>query len=314
MPKIYLSPSTQESNVGVSPYITEEKEMNLITDLLVPILVNDGRFTVKRNSTSMTPYQSASASNAFRLEGGLDTNMIHVAIHSNAGGGIGSEVFAYGVGTNSERLAKALYDQISPISPNADRGVKYKPALIEVGDTVKATAVLIELAFHDNAGEALWMVNNRLAIAQAIYKGICDYYGYKDYRSLVVAPPSPAPEPSVTPTVMYRVLLDGKQAISLSSEADALANMKNSIDTGIAVVGIVQRNDGVNLHTYTKPVVVAPIIDTEKEALKTQVASLQGELSLVGNINIGLQEQLRLAQERVKVVDEWVAFTKKLLS
>ena len=181
MLKIYLSPSTQENNRGLSPFGTEEAGMNKIADHLVPLLVKDGRFEVKRNSISMSPHQCAYDSNDFKAD-------IHVAIHSNAGGGQGTEVYAYGPNTNSEKLSKALYNQIAPLSPGADRGIKYNNNFIEVGDTVKATSCLIELAFHDNKDDAAWLANNPPQIAQALYKGICDYFGY-NHKALDVAPP-----------------------------------------------------------------------------------------------------------------------------
>lgn len=176
MPKVYISPSTQEMNRGVSPFGTEEAETNKIADVLIQLLSNDGRFQVKRNSTAMDPYQCAEDSNNF----GAD---IHVAIHSNAGGGEGTEVFAYGAGSNSDRLAKCLYSKVAPLSPGNDRGVKFNPKLIEVGNSVNATSCLIELAFHDEANDARWLVNGRDSIAMALYHGICDYFSY-DYMEI----------------------------------------------------------------------------------------------------------------------------------
>ncbi|MDD3833723.1 MAG: N-acetylmuramoyl-L-alanine amidase [Oscillospiraceae bacterium] len=118
----------------------------------------------------------AADSNSFKAD-------IHVSIHSNAGGGAGTEVYAYGPGTNSERLARALYRQVAPLSPGADRGVKHNRALVEVGERVSATSALIELGFHDNAADAEWMVRNTAAIAKALYCGICDFYSY-EYRTM----------------------------------------------------------------------------------------------------------------------------------
>jgi len=207
MKKVYISPSTQQNNVGVGPFGTEEIEMNAITDILIPILLKDGRFTIKRNSPSMDDvYSIATDSNNF----GAD---IHVAIHSNAGGGVGTEVMAYGPNTNSERLAKCLYDQIAPLSPGADRGIKYNPKLIEVGDLVHAPAALIELAFHDNLADATWIAYNHEMIAKRLYMGICDYFGYS-YEALVVAPVITPPTP---PT-----LDKTSQAIALLEQAIAL--------------------------------------------------------------------------------------------
>ena len=198
MVRVYISPSTQEANRGLSPFGTEEAEMNKIADALIPLLLKDGRFTVRRNSPSMDVYQIAKDSNDFKAD-------IHVAIHSNAGpGGQGTEVFAYGPKTSSERLARTLYNQIAPLSPGADRGVKYKSGLVEVGDIVGATACLIELGFHDNREDAAWLVNQPHAIALALYKGICDFYEY-EYRGLAIAQPV---APPVAPAVTKKIIAD----------------------------------------------------------------------------------------------------------
>ena len=264
MPRIYLSPSTQQGNIGIAPFTNEEREMNKIVDILVPLLIKDGRFIVKRNGPSMDDvYSIATDSNNFKAD-------IHVAIHSNAGGGKGTEVFAFGPNTDSERLCKALYNQIAPLSPGADRGVKYNPKLIEVGNSVNATSAYIELGFHDNTTDAAWLANSQQSIANALYKGICDYYGY-DYRALVVVPP-------VTPAVMYRVILDGKQVMAIASQDKAVTEVKKAVDSGQAIKGTVQRNtDGVNVFEYVKP--VAPVMDKDDQAIdhmKQAIKILEG--------------------------------------
>lgn len=182
MPRIYISPSSQEHNSGIVPYGIEETEMNQIADILIPLLNKDGRFVVDRNTPDMDVNQMAAASNKF----GAD---LHLPIHGNAGGGVGTEVYAYGPGTNSERFATCLYNQIAPLSPGKDRGVKFNKGLCEVGDAVNATSALIELGFHDNAQDAAWMHNSHQQIAEGLYKGVCDFYGY-GYVALVVATPA----------------------------------------------------------------------------------------------------------------------------
>lgn len=206
MKNVYISPSTQENNRGVGPFTNEESQMNMIADFLVPLLLKDGRYNVKRNSPAMDPYQCATDSNNFKAD-------IHIAPHSNAGGGEGTEVFAYSPNTNSDRLARMLYNQIAPLSPGADRGTKYNPRLIEVGDLVNAPAALIELGFHDNLRDATWLAYNHEMIAVHLHKGICDYFGY-DYRALTVTPPVVAVvAPAVDKTAQAIALLN--QAIAL---------------------------------------------------------------------------------------------------
>ena len=196
MPRIYISPSTQQDNIGISPFRTEETEMNAIADILMQLLDDDGRFEFKRNSPSMSPNQCAYDSNAFKAD-------IHLAIHSNAGGGEGTEVYAYAPNTNSEKLSKCLYNKIFSLSPGKDRGVKFNKNLIEVGDAVNATSSLIELAFHDNKTDATWIANNHQVIAQSLYMGLCDYFGYS-YKEIVIEPAISPPVPS--PEIIKRVI------------------------------------------------------------------------------------------------------------
>ncbi|GAB6154738.1 hypothetical protein JCM17380_34880 [Desulfosporosinus burensis] len=185
MKRIYISPSSQEHNLGIGHFGTEEAVMNKIADALMPLLVTDGRFEVRRNTPSMDVCEMAEDSNQFKAD-------IHVAIHSNAGGGEGTEVYAFGPATKSEQLAQALYKQVAPLSPGVDRGVKYNPALLEVGNSVHATSALIEVGFHDNALDSEWMIQSPSVIAGALYLGICDYYGY-DYRALAGVVPVVVP-------------------------------------------------------------------------------------------------------------------------
>jgi N-acetylmuramoyl-L-alanine amidase len=174
--KVYLSPSTQENNIGTGGYGTEEKRMNQVADVVERLLKNSG-ITVIRNKPTMTLKQVVEDSNKNKPD-------IHFAIHSNAGGGTGCEVYAWLVpdskggykGTPGYRLAKAVYNEVSKITPMVDRGVKQGVHLYEIKNTV-APAALIEIAFHDNPTDANWIINNIDNIGKAIARGICNYFG-----------------------------------------------------------------------------------------------------------------------------------------
>lgn len=180
--KVYVSPSTQEHNVGAGNYGTEEYQMNLIADILVPRLQEHG-FIVKRNRPEMTLNQVIADSNTW----GPD---IHVAIHSNAANGKarGCEIWVYKKGYEAEKLAKCIYKYLELLTPTADRDIKESQQLKETRET-KSPAVIIETAFHDNPDDAKWITENREAIAEAILHGICDYFKVK-YQ-----PPKPTPKP-----------------------------------------------------------------------------------------------------------------------
>lgn len=173
---VFLSPSTQEYNVGYGDYGTEEYRMNRIADILEQILKSEG-YTVYRNDPDKKVSSSVSMSN----EIGPD---IHVALHSNASSqgysSQGPEIFANRPNTPGARLAEDIYEEIMKIYPDTTkgRGVLYTSSLYEIVRT-NAPAVLIEIAFHDNPEDANWIINNENEIARAIADGINIYFNSK---------------------------------------------------------------------------------------------------------------------------------------
>jgi len=167
MPRIYFSPSTQEHNAGVIPGYIEEIEMNQIADIAIPLLQFNG-FEVFRNSPTMTHITAKDDSNRI----GVDA---HFALHSNAGGGVGTVIFTSG-SVKGTKLARCIYDRVAPLSPSKDRGVQITTGFTEVIKT-NAPAALLEVAFHDNVSDAEWIRANHQEIAEAICQGLCDYFG-----------------------------------------------------------------------------------------------------------------------------------------
>jgi N-acetylmuramoyl-L-alanine amidase len=164
--KVYLSPSNQEKNIGAGKYGTEEKRMNEIADAIEPDLLRYG-FHIKRNKPEMTLTEIVRDSNEWKPD-------IHVAIHSNAGGGKGTEVLYYS--DEGYKLAKCIYDELATLTPWPDRGIKRRPDLYELKHTI-APACIVEVAFHDDPEQAAWIMEHKEDIARAISKGICKYAG-----------------------------------------------------------------------------------------------------------------------------------------
>lgn len=173
---VYLSPSTQEKNIGVGNYGTEEMRMNQVADVTERLLKQHG-LKVYRNKPEMTLAQVVDDSNSRKPD-------IHFAIHSNAGSGNnrGCEIYCHRFGGKGEKLARNVYSEIEPITPSSDKGVKEgcnhfgqgKP-LYELAKTV-SPAALIEIAFHDNKDDAEWIIYNIEEIGTAIAKGILKYF------------------------------------------------------------------------------------------------------------------------------------------
>ncbi|MCC8181424.1 MAG: SH3 domain-containing protein [Clostridiales bacterium] len=210
MSLLYLSPSTQEFN----PYITggnEEQYMNLIADQMEPYLRASG-VTVTRNRPDMTAAQCIQASN----EGNYN---LHLALHSNAapeflaGTLKGSIVYYYPGSVKGKRFAELAAEGLRKIYPDPDLVSAEPTTTIGEVAKVRAPASLIELAYHDNTDDAVWIQTHTGEIAQNVSASVADFFYLP-----VLSPQSPRKgkvnlswgslnireRPSVTSTVLAR--------------------------------------------------------------------------------------------------------------
>ncbi|MDD5946704.1 MAG: SH3 domain-containing protein [Oscillospiraceae bacterium] len=192
MPKVFLSPSTQEWNAYVTTG-NEEKVMNQLADAMEPYLRASGIEYV-RNDPARNVGGAIADSNA----GWFD---VHLALHSNAapeqfaGKLRGVDFYFSPVSYESERLATILSNNMKNIYPLPDH-VTPRPttSLGEVTQT-RAVSVLAELGYHDNPEDATWLQRNLDAIAKNLTISLTDYFGI------------PFIEP--TPTRLGTVVTDG---------------------------------------------------------------------------------------------------------
>ena len=164
---IYLSPSTQDKNIGVGNYGSEEKRMNQVADVVEKVLIEHG-IKVYRNRPDWDLKEVVKDSN-------LRKPSLHFAIHSNAGGGRGAEIFAYSSQSEGAKAAKIIYDEFEKITNIKGRGIKFNSKFYELNST-NAPAILIEVAFHDNLEDANWIINNIEKIGLSLAKGVLKYF------------------------------------------------------------------------------------------------------------------------------------------
>ena len=176
MPRIFLSPSTQEYN----PYITgngsEEYFMNQIADAMEPyLLANTIRFT--RNTPDMTAASSIRLANS----GSYD---FYLALHSNGstdgtkeGAVRGVIAFYYPTSANGRRAADIFVKNLKDIYPLPDK--VYARATTTLGEVrqPKPPAVLLEIGYHDNTADALWIQENIQNIAENLVQSLTEYFG-----------------------------------------------------------------------------------------------------------------------------------------
>lgn len=175
MPSLFLSPSVQEFNPYVNGLGTEEYYMNLIADAMEPYLIASG-ITFTRNNPNDTLRQAINLSN----EGNYD---FHLALHSNAappnlvGQLQGPDVYYYSTSIEGQRAAEIFANNLESIYPDPSL-VRTVPSttLAELRLT-RAPSNLIELAYHDNLEDALWIINNIDTIARNLVLSLTEYFG-----------------------------------------------------------------------------------------------------------------------------------------
>ncbi len=174
MPKVFLSPSTQEFN----PYITggnEELYMNLLADRMEPYLRSSGIQYVRNNPAKTAAGAIADSNSAY-----YD---VHIALHSNAapeflsGKLRGIDIFFYPGSQSSEQLANIIANNLKSIYPLPEKSNAVPSTALGELTRTKATSVFCELGYHDNYADEAWLKNNLNEIAKNLVQSLCDYFG-----------------------------------------------------------------------------------------------------------------------------------------
>ena len=170
MPRIYLSPSTQDWNPYVDGSGSEEYWMNLLADTLEPYLYAN-TISFARNTPEMTAASSIAQANSL---GGFD---FYLALHSNASGegqagkNRGIIVFYYPTSSDGKRAAELFAAQLRMVYPLPAKVTTQATTTLGEVRRPRYPANLIELGYHDNYDDARWIENNLDAAAQAIIPG-----------------------------------------------------------------------------------------------------------------------------------------------
>ncbi|MBQ7139904.1 MAG: N-acetylmuramoyl-L-alanine amidase [Bacilli bacterium] len=181
---IYLSPSTQYWNLGVSSvgYTNERDMMNKVANYVQDTLEKRG-IKVYRNNPNWTYKEAAADSKTKNVS-------MHVALHSNASSTLnpgietGIETWVFDETCKTQmKIAQKIQDALMSIyyDKNGNRGVKYSKigeGFYETNPDNVHNGVLVEIAFHDNPKDAAWIVNNQKIIGETIANAIASYLGH----------------------------------------------------------------------------------------------------------------------------------------
>ena len=167
--KVFISPSDQVKNTYAGGGTTEAIQCGKIGIATKAALERCGFEVMLLQYATMA--EKCAASDAFGAE-------LHMPIHSNGFNEkvTGTRIF-YGVdGSEGHRAAKAILATLGPVTPGSPDMVQAYPALYEIR-VPKAPTAYIEADFHDVQAVADWIVDHTQDIAEAICKGVCDYFG-----------------------------------------------------------------------------------------------------------------------------------------
>ncbi len=173
MPSVYLSPSTQEFNQFVTGG-SEEYYMNLVADAMIPYLRASGIQFGRNNPGDSVP-RIIERSN--EIPRGL-----HLALQTRAtpDGAIlparGIDVYHYAVSpVGGERAAYIIAQNLREIYPVPEL-VNIVPnfTMLELRLT-NSPAVMVELGYHDNPEDAVWISENIGQIGRSLAKSVAEF-------------------------------------------------------------------------------------------------------------------------------------------
>jgi len=174
MPRIFLSPSTQEWNLYVNGG-NEEQYMNYLADRLEPFLRANG-ITFTRNDPARNVQGAISDSNRNYYD-------MHLALHTNAAGAAnagqvrGIDIYYAPGDEQGRRLANIMVNHLRMIYPLPDRVRALSTTTLGELTQTRAPAVLAELGFHDNIEDAEWIKANLNNMAKSITLSLTEYFG-----------------------------------------------------------------------------------------------------------------------------------------
>ncbi len=146
------------------------------------LLAADPNFEVMLSRNS--PTEVLGTTNAESL--GIRTRMANawgadafISIHANASditSATGTEAYVFSRNTPAFALGEDITESLSEVTGEPNRGVFVRPSLYVLRNTVMP-AVLVEIGFITNPGEAARMSEDPELYARGIYNGILKYYG-----------------------------------------------------------------------------------------------------------------------------------------
>jgi len=172
-------------NTGAEAMGLKEQDINYQVGVyLADLLRNDPRFEVKTSRNTPTEILGTSNASSLAARVMMANNWpadYFISIHSNANNNPavnGSEVYVYQKGTQSYFLAEHVLLNLVKQAGTKNNLVRINSSLYVLRRTTMP-AILVELAYLTNVGDAEKLKNNQYDFAYGIYTGLLSYFGFK---------------------------------------------------------------------------------------------------------------------------------------
>ena len=160
--------------------IREQDITYYIAEKVKPLLESKGFTVIMTRNSVYDNVSNESVSASLRRRADIANNAgadLFVSIHCNAGGGTGTETYYYYNSASGAALAKNIQGYVTNLLGLSNRGIK--EAGFAVLKYTDMPSVLLETAFIDTASDAAILADSgcQQLYAEAITRGICDYFG-----------------------------------------------------------------------------------------------------------------------------------------
>ena len=183
--KIYIDQGHNPQNPNAGAEGNGLREQDIVYRIgieLAALLRANPNFEVRLSRPTASSQLGSSNSESLRLRVN-DANSwgadYFISLHTNASSlpaASGVEAFAYSEPSAAFSLGEDILRELSRTTGLKNRGMKVRPGLYVLRKTAMP-AVLVELGFITNAGDAALMNNSPQLFARGIYEGILDYTG-----------------------------------------------------------------------------------------------------------------------------------------
>ena len=183
--KIYIDQGHNPVNPNAGAEGSGLREQDLVYRIgqeLATLLRRNGNFDVRLSRPTPDTQIGASNNTSLRLRV-QDANAwgadYFISLHTNASentSASGSEAFAYARGTPAFRLGEDILAGLEASTGLRNRGMQVRPGLYVLKKTTMP-AVLVELGFITNRGDAYLMRDRPELFARGVYNGIVEFTG-----------------------------------------------------------------------------------------------------------------------------------------